>query len=132
MKMKMNADSKSFTIKQAIVDLVAQGHKKELILFAVFCARQNEHLLKDMRSVTAINATERYAHGMATKEEIKLVRNAAYAAWAAAANAAANAAAAAYADAWTAANAAADAAANVKKAQIDYLKSLFNYFFDKT
>jgi hypothetical protein len=43
---------------------------KTLRLFAVWCARQTEHLLTDERSRNAINVAERYAHGQATKEEL--------------------------------------------------------------
>ena len=77
---------------------------KELRLFAVFCARQVEHLITDQRSKDAINVAERFANGQSTAEEL------------AAANAAANAAAraavcdAAWDDAWDAARVAAMAA----------------------
>ena len=50
---------------------------KEWRLFAVFCARSIEHLLKDPRSITAINVAERFAYGTATLEELNLAnRNA--------------------------------------------------------
>ena len=52
-------------------------HAKEWRLFAVWCARQVEHLMDDPRSVAAINVSERFAHGMATQGELA-------AAWAAA------------------------------------------------
>ena len=42
---------------------------KELILFAVFCARQNEHLLTDQRSKDAITIAEKFANGEATQED---------------------------------------------------------------
>ena len=75
---------------------------RELRLFAVWCARQVQHLLTDPRSVSAIDVAERYANGEATDEELA-------AAWAAASDvfwAAASAAerAAASAAAWTAAS----------------------------
>jgi hypothetical protein len=82
----------------------------ELRRFAVWSARQVQHLMTDERSVNALDVAERYADGAATDEELAA---AAYAARAAAAHAAANAAAyAAYAAARAAAaHAAANAAA---------------------
>ena len=78
---------------------------RELRLFAVFCARQVEHLLTDQRSKDAIDTAEKFAKGEATYEELA-------AAWAAADAAAwAAARAAAWAAAWAAARAAAWAAA---------------------
>lgn len=81
---------------------------KELRLFAVFCARQVEHLLTDQRSKHAIEVAERFANGQATGEESAAAR--------AAARAAAWAAAAAAAAAWAAARAAA------RDAQADWLR----------
>ena len=87
--------------------------ERELRLFAVWCARQVQHLLTDPRSIKAIDVAERYANGEATKEELDV-------AWAAACDAACEAArgatrdaarAAAWAAAWAAACAAAWAAA---------------------
>ena len=90
-------------------------YAKTLRLFAVFCARQVEHLLTDELSKNAIDVAERYAYGKATYEEL---REAGDAAWAVASDAASDAArAAAYAAsdaarvaAWAAAYAARDAA----------------------
>jgi hypothetical protein len=45
-------------------------HAKEWRLFAVWCARQVEHLMNDPRSITACNVAERFAYGMATREEL--------------------------------------------------------------
>lgn len=42
---------------------------RELRLFAVFCARQVEHLVIDQRSREAINVAERLADGKATETE---------------------------------------------------------------
>jgi len=74
---------------------------KELRLFACFCARQNWHLLIDERSRNAVEVAERFAHGNATKGELKAARadaDAAYAdAYSAAYFADADAAYAAYA-----------------------------------
>jgi len=72
---------------------------RELRLFAVFCARQVEHLLTDQRSKDAIDTAEKFAKGEATYEELAAAEDAA---WAAARVAA-----------WDAAWAAAEAAARV-------------------
>lgn len=88
-----------------------------LRLFAVRCARQVQHLMKDERSLNALDVAERYANGLATAEELAAARAAALAAELAAELAAARAAAwaaalaAAWAAAWAAARAAARAAA---------------------
>ena len=73
------------------------GHDREIRLFAVWCARQVQHLMTDARSITALEVAERHANGAATKQELA-------AAWAAAWDAA-------RAAAWAAARAAAEAAA---------------------
>lgn len=84
-----------------------EGHAKEIRLYAVWCVRQVEHLLKDQRSLDALDVAERYANGEATDAELAAARDAAWAAraaWAAADAAwAAWAARAAY---WAAADAA--------------------------
>ena len=38
-----------------------ERHDKEIRLFAVWCARQVQHLLKDQRSLDALDIVERYA-----------------------------------------------------------------------
>ncbi len=94
------------------------GHEKEMRLYAVWCARQVQHLMKDPRSLAALDVAERHAHGQATDAELAAAGAAAWAAWAAgAASAAAYAAsdeasAAASAAAWGAASAAARDAAS--------------------
>ncbi len=98
------------------------GHEMEMRLYAVWCARQVQHLMKDPRSLAALDVAERHAHGQATDAELAAAGAAAWAAWAAgAASAAAYAAsdeasAAASAAAWGAASAAARDAA--REAQI--------------
>jgi hypothetical protein len=72
-------------------------HWKVWRLYAVWCARQVQHLMTDPRSVAALDVAERHANGNATDAELD-------AAWAAAR-------AAAWAAAWDAARAAAWAAA---------------------
>jgi hypothetical protein len=80
--------------------------------FAVWCARQVEHLMIDDRSVSALNIAERHAAGEATDEELSAARGAARAAaWAAVDSAAWGAAEdAARAAAWAAVDSAAWAA----------------------
>jgi hypothetical protein len=90
-----------------------KGHDREIRLYAVWCARQVQHLMEDPRSVAALDVAERHANGEATDAELAAARAAAWAAARAAAWAAARAAAwaAARAAAWDAARAAARAAA---------------------
>ena len=99
-----------------------EGKDREIRLFAVWCARQVQRLLKDKRSRDALDVAERYANGQDTEEELvaagyaardaarDAIRYDAGAAWAARAAWAAAWDAAAEA-AWDAARAAAEAAA---------------------
>lgn len=50
---------------------------KELRLYAVWCARQVQHLMTDERSINALDVAERYANGLATDEELETARDAA-------------------------------------------------------
>jgi hypothetical protein len=68
-------------------------HDKEIRLFAVWCARQVQHLMTDQRSVDALDVAERFANGDATKEELDAAGAAAWAASGSEAMAAASAAA---------------------------------------
>ena len=77
---------------------------RELRLFAVWSARQVQHLMTDPRSVQAMDTAERFANGNATEEELS-------ASWAAAQRAAGAAAGAASWAAQDAAGAASWAAA---------------------
>jgi hypothetical protein len=43
---------------------------QELRLFAVFCARQVQHLMPDWWSINAINVAEKFANGQATTEQL--------------------------------------------------------------
>jgi hypothetical protein len=79
-------------------------------LYAVWCARQVQHLMTDQRSIAALDVAERHAKGEATDDELNT-------AWAAAwdtARAAARAAAWAAGDAGDAAWAAGDAAGDAQ------------------
>jgi len=85
--------------------------ENELRRFAVWSARQVQHLMIDERSINALDIAERYADGAATDEELASARAVATAAaYAAAAYAATAAAYAARAAATAAARAAARAA----------------------
>ena len=57
-----------------------EGRDKEIRLYAVWCARQVQHLMTDARSLAALDVTERYANGEATEEELDAARDAARAA----------------------------------------------------
>ena len=74
-----------------------EGHDREIRLFAVWCARQVQHLMTDPRSTAALDVAERFANGEASRYELAAAYDAAYDAAYAAAYAAA--AAAAYDDA---------------------------------
>ena len=101
-------------------------HEREWRLFAVFCARQVQHLMTDPCSIAAINAAERHANGQATNGELAdaayAARSAAWAAaWTAALGEAADAADA-YAvkwAAWSAADSAAVAAYGAARSAAD-------------
>lgn len=77
-----------------------EGKDREIRLFAVWCARQVRHLMKDQRSLDALDVAERCANGQATQDELTAARDAA---WTAEAAAGAAARAAARAAAWVAA-----------------------------
>ncbi|MDN8047599.1 hypothetical protein QZN20_09955 [Burkholderia multivorans] len=97
------------------------GADRDIRLFAVWCARQVEHLMQDQRSKDALDVAERFANGDASDEELAAAWDAAWdaaraAAWVAAWDAARVAAWAAARDAagataWAAAGDAARAAA---------------------
>ena len=55
-------------------------HDREWRLFAVWCARQVQHLMTNQRSHDAINVAERFALGAATKNELDAARDAAWSA----------------------------------------------------
>ncbi len=66
---------------------------QDLRLFAVFCARQVQHLMTDQRSINAINVAEKFANGQATAEQLAAASAAARAAARSGASDAASAAA---------------------------------------
>ena len=84
------------------------GYEKEMRLYAVWCARQVQYLMKDQRSLDALDVAERFANGDATKEELAAATAAAGAAACAASRDAAWVAS--RAAAWSVAEAAWDAA----------------------
>ena len=58
------------------------GHAREMRLYAVWCARRVQSLVKDPRSVTALDVAERYANGAASNDELDAAWDAARdAAW---------------------------------------------------
>ena len=96
-----------------------EGYDKEKRLFAVWCARQVQHLMADQRSIDALDVAERYANGLETDDELSAAWAAAWAAAGAAARTAEAAARTAEAAAWAAARtagAAAGAAARASQA----------------
>ena len=119
-----------------------EGFDKEKRVFAVWCARQVQHLMTDPRSIAALDVAERFAYGKATQEELKAAwaaadaaraadavdycairaaRAASYAAWQAS-SAAYSAAYAAYSTAWQAADVVVDVA---RTAQTEKFKEIF-------
>lgn len=92
-------------------------HDREIQLFAVWCARQVQHLMTDdPRSVAVLDVAERLANGEASEQELVVAHAVAWVvahdvAWAAARDAASDAAYAAHASSRDAAHAAARAAA---------------------
>ena len=98
----------------------APEYEKEWRLFAVWCARQVQHLITDERSISALDIAEKYTNDDATEDELNSARASASAAasnaaWdatrAAASNAASNAASDAASDAASAATRAVASAA---------------------
>lgn len=55
----------------------APEYNKEWRLFAVWCARQVQHLMTDARSIAALDVAERFANGEATQAELDAARAAA-------------------------------------------------------
>ena len=57
---------------------VVKGEDARIRRFAVWCARQVQHLMTDPRSVDALDVAERYADGMATDDELQAANLAAW------------------------------------------------------
>ena len=95
--------------------------EKLMRLFAVWCARQVEHLMEDQISKDALNVAERFANGQATLEELGASWDASW--YAAMGAAMAVARGAARAAAWYAARAAVRAASR-DDAQVKKLKEM--------
>ena len=55
-------------------------YNREWRLYAVWCARQFEFMMKDNRSILVMDIAERYANGLATETELWDARQAAWAA----------------------------------------------------
>ncbi len=70
-----------------------EGRDREIRMYAVWCARQVQHLMTDARSLAALDVAERFANGEASGEELASAWAAARAAASAAASAAAGVAA---------------------------------------
>ena len=108
---KTKADDEELSIKTIVESnglndalwclCTVEGHDKEIRLYAVWCARQVQHLMKDERSLKALDVAEAFANGNVNTKELNAaayaVAAAVDAADAAAAAAAVDAAAAAYA-----------------------------------
>ena len=52
-------------------------HSKVWRLYAVWCARKVQHLMRDERSIAALDFAERHANGLATDDELRAARDAA-------------------------------------------------------
>jgi len=65
-------------LDDALWCLRACGIDREARLYAVWCARQVQHLMTDPRSLAALDVAERYANGEATDEELAAAWDAAW------------------------------------------------------
>jgi len=54
-----------------------EGRDKEIRLYAVWCARQVQHLMPDPSSLEALDVAEKFANGEATAEDLAEARTAA-------------------------------------------------------
>jgi len=54
-----------------------ENHDREIRLYAVWCARQVQHLMTDKRSLEALDVAERFASGLATDSALTAARAAA-------------------------------------------------------
>jgi len=62
------------------------GYDREIRLYAIWCMRRVQHMMRDPRSIAALDVAERHANGQATGAELEATlgpaRNATYVAWA--------------------------------------------------
>ena len=107
------------------------GYEKEMRLYAVWCARQVQHLMTDKRSIDALDVAERFANGEVAWAAAEAAGEAAGEATTAVATAAAWDAArdAARVAAWDAAEAAGDAAWDAAEAARDAQEAKFREMF---
>ena len=54
-----------------------ENHDREIRLYAVWCARQVQHLMTDKRSLEALDVAERFANGLATADDLAAASDAA-------------------------------------------------------
>lgn len=54
------------------------GYDKEIGLYAVWCAKQVQHLLKDDRSIEALEISEKYSHNKLSQVELRKARHLAW------------------------------------------------------
>ena len=57
-----------------------ESHDREIRLYAVWCARQAQHLMRDRRSIAALDVAEQFAYGQASHADLAAARAAAGAA----------------------------------------------------
>ena len=78
-KLKIKTIIKSNGVDDAVWCLrTVEGYEKEIKLFAIFCARQVQHLMTDSRSIRALDVAEDYVNGKATREELDAAADDAY------------------------------------------------------
>ena len=73
--LKISTIFASISLSDALHCLEVTGgydYKRELRLYTIFCARKIQHLIQDERHIKAIDITEDYINGNATKRELKL------------------------------------------------------------
>ena len=56
------------------LEAINAHHDREMRLFAVWCARQVQHLMPDQRCTNTLDVAERYANGEASSEELDAAR----------------------------------------------------------
>lgn len=57
-----------------------KGVDRDARMFAIWCARQVQHLMEDQRSIDALDVAEKFADGESSDEELEAARGAAFAA----------------------------------------------------